>query len=92
MRRYEIEIPHSLEPGTVKERLTQAVGKLESSYGATCRWQGDRSLSVQRKGLDATLNIEEKRVRIQMELGFLLVPMAGPIQEKLTRELTSLLA
>jgi len=92
MPRYEIEIPHNLEPETVKERLSQAIGKLESSYGATCRWQSDSALSVSRKGLDATLTVEEKRVHIQMDLGFLLAAMSGPIKEKLTRELTALLA
>jgi len=92
MPRYEIEIPHGLPAATVKERLSSAVGKLESSYGATCAWQPDGTLSVTRKGLDATVAIEEARVKIKMELGFLLVPMAGPIKDKLTRELSSLLA
>jgi len=92
MPRYEIEIPHALPPETVKERLSSAVGKLESSYGATCAWRPDGTLSVSRKGLDASLAIDESRVKVKMELGFLLVPMAGPIKEKLTRELTSLLA
>lgn len=91
MPKYQIEIPHSLAPSEVKTRLGAATGKIESSYGATCTWTGERQLTVARKGLDAVVNIEDSRVQVDMSLGFLLVPMAGAIKTGLTKELSSLL-
>ena len=91
MPKFEVNIPHALPPDDVKARLTGATAKIESTYGATCRWTGDRQLAVTRKGFDALVNIEDARVHVDMTLGFLLVPLAGAIKAGLTKELSSLL-
>jgi len=91
MPKYEVDIPHTLSPDDVKTRLGSATGKIESSYGAACKWTGERQLSVSRKGFDALVSIEESKVHVSMNLGFMLVPLAGAIKAGLTKELTSLL-
>jgi putative polyhydroxyalkanoate system protein len=91
MPKFEVEIPHKLAPDEVKTRLSGATTKIESKYGAVCKWASDRQLTVSRKGLDATVNIEPTRVHVEINLGFLLVPMAGPIKAGLAKELTGLL-
>ena len=91
MPKFQVDIPHSLPLDDVKTRLSGATGKIESAYGATCTWTGDRQLTVARKGFDAVVNIEAERVHVDMNLGFLLVPMAGAIKSGLAKELTSLL-
>jgi putative polyhydroxyalkanoate system protein len=91
MPKYEVDIPHTLTPDDVKARLSGATAKIESNYGAACKWNGDRRLIVSRKGLDAQVTIEESRVHVDMNLGFMLVPLAGAIKAGLTKELVSLL-
>jgi putative polyhydroxyalkanoate system protein len=91
MPKYEVDIPHTLPPEEVKTRLGGATTKIESSYGAACRWTGDRALTVSRKGFDALVTIEDGRVHVAMNLGFLLVPLAPAIKAGLTKELTTLL-
>jgi putative polyhydroxyalkanoate system protein len=91
MPKFEVNIPHTLAPDDVKTRLNGATAKIESAYGATCRWTSDRQLTVTRKGFDALVNIEDARVHVDMTLGFLLVPLAGAIKTGLTKELSSLL-
>ena len=91
MPKFDMDIPHALPPDEVKTRLSGALAKIESNYGAKCAWVGDRQLSVQRKGLDATVTIDETRVHIDMNLGFLLTAMAPAIKAGLSRELSSLL-
>jgi len=91
MPKYEVDIPHTLTPDDVKTRLGGATAKIESHYGAACKWTGDRQLSVSRKGLDALVTIEDARVHVDMTLGFMLVPLAGAIKAGLTKELASLL-
>jgi putative polyhydroxyalkanoate system protein len=92
MPKFELEVPHNLPLPEVKSRLDQAKGKLESEYQATCTWQGDQQLQVARKGLNATVNLEPARLRIDVELGFLLTPLAGTIKTGITKRLSDLLA
>ena len=92
MPKYQVDIPHKLLPDEAKARLGGATAKIESAYGAACKWTGDRQLSVSRKGFDALVTIEETRVHVAMTLGFLLVPLAPAIRAGLTKELSTLLA
>ena len=92
MPKFEMEVPHSLPLPEVKSRLEKAKGKLESEYQATCTWNGDQQLQVARKGLNAVVNLEPSRLRIDVELGFLLSPLAGTIRTGITKRLTELLS
>jgi putative polyhydroxyalkanoate system protein len=92
MPHFEVEIPHALSPDEVRQRLSGATGRLEEKYKVACAWVDDRLLTVKRTGVDAKVKIEDARVLVDMSLGLLLTPMAGPIKAGLVRELTSLLA
>jgi putative polyhydroxyalkanoate system protein len=91
MPKFDVDIPHSLPPEEVKTRLAGATAKIESKYGAACKWVNDSQLSVSRKGLDATVSIEPARVHIDLTLGFLLTAMAPAIKAGLAKEVGSLL-
>ena len=91
MPKFEVDIPHALSPEEAKQRIEGATGKLERDYGAKCTWQSDKELSVSRKGLDARLSIEPSRVHIELNLGFLLSPLAGAIKAGISKELTGIL-
>lgn len=92
MAKYQLEIPHALTPEEVRARLGRATSKLESQYGARCTWQGDDQLLVARKGLEATVHVEPQRVRIDLELGFMMSALSGTIRSGITRQLTELLS
>jgi putative polyhydroxyalkanoate system protein len=92
MPKFEVDIPHTLSPAAAKERIAGATSKLEQQYGATCSWKSDNELLVSRKGLDASVKIEPERVHIDLNLGFLLVPLANAIKGGITKELAGILA
>ena len=92
MPKFEVDIPHSLTPEAAKQRIASATGKLEQQYGATCTWKGDSELLVSRKGLDASVRSEPLKVHVDLNLGFLLTPLAGAIKGGITKELSGLLA
>jgi len=75
--KYQLDIPHTLAPEEAKKRIDEATGKLSSDYGATCTWKTDTELAVSRKGLDARVVLEPSKVRIDLNLGFLMTPFAG---------------
>jgi putative polyhydroxyalkanoate system protein len=92
MPKFEVDIPHGLDPAEAKQRIAAATSKLEKNYGATCAWKGENELSVSRKGLDARVSIEPARVHIDLDLGFLLTPLAGAIKAGIAKELTGILS
>ena len=91
MPKFEVDIPHTLAPAEAKQRIAGATGKLEERYGATCTWKGETELLVSRKGLDARVSIEPQRIHIDLNLGFLLVPLATAITGGITKELSGIL-
>ena len=46
---------------------------------------------MSRKGLDARVMLEPSRVRIEMNLGFLMTPFADLIRNGITKKLTAIL-
>jgi putative polyhydroxyalkanoate system protein len=91
MPKFAVDIPHQLAPDDVRTRLDRATTKLEKDYGAHCQWQGEQ-LVVSRKGLNARVAIEPTRLHVDVDLGFLLAPMAGTIRNGITKQLTELLS
>jgi putative polyhydroxyalkanoate system protein len=92
MPKFEVDIPHSLPPEEAKQRIAGATGKLERDYGAACKWNGETELLVTRKGLDAVVSIEAQRVHIDLNLGFILTPLANAIKSGIAKELTGILS
>ena len=91
MPKFDVDIPHSLAQEEARTRIAGATPKLEREYGATCTWQGDHQLLVSRKGLDARVNIEERRIHIELNLGFMLTPLSGVIKNGIAKELSGIL-
>ena len=91
MPKYQLDIPHTLAADEAKKRITDATGKLSSDYGASCTWKSDNELAVSRKGLDARVMLEPSRVRIDLNLGFLMTPFADMIKTGITKKLTAIL-
>jgi putative polyhydroxyalkanoate system protein len=92
MPKFEVDIPHTLPPATAKERIAGATSKLEQQYGATCTWKGENELLVSRKGLDARVSIEPQRIHVDLNLGFMMVPLASAIKGGITKELSGILS
>jgi len=92
MPRVSVEIPHRLSRDEARNRISGATARLEREYNATCHWDGEMRLIVSRKGLKAALDVEDTRVLVALELGFLLGPLGNSIRAGIVRQLTGLLA
>ncbi len=91
MPKFQVEIPHALQPDDVRARLDKAKRKLENDYGATCTWEDPERMLVARKGLSARVQIASGCVRVDVDLMFLLSPASGSIRTGITKQLTDLL-
>ncbi len=92
MSKVNVEIPHRLSREEARKRIQSAAPRLESEYSAACHWEGENLLVVTRKGLKAALDIEDQRVRVAIELGFLLGPLGNSIRDGIVRQLSGLLS
>lgn len=91
MSKIDLEIPHKLGHIEARSRISGAIKGLERDFGAKCQWDGAETLQVTRKGLNALLSILEDRVKVEMELGLLLRPMASSIRKGIEKRLSEIL-
>jgi putative polyhydroxyalkanoate system protein len=92
MPKFDLDIPHVLPVPEARTRLGRAKAKLEQEYGVTCTWEGEDRLLVTRKGLKASVSVEAARLRVDVDIGFLLSPLSGAIRAGITKQLTELVA
>ena len=71
----------------LKQRLVDLGEKLQSKYQAKTSWEGDKTMNVKGPGVEGKLLIGDNKVDVNLDLGFLLSPMKGKIEEALTKEL-----
>ncbi|WP_407294362.1 polyhydroxyalkanoic acid system family protein [Stutzerimonas zhaodongensis] len=86
MARIIVERNHNLGLAAAREKAEQVAAKLVRDYGVRCEWQGD-VLEVRRSGADGRIEVEDDRVRVQLDLGPLLAVMGSSVQAQLERAL-----
>jgi putative polyhydroxyalkanoate system protein len=89
MPKISISRNHSLSPAVIKQRITELGDKLQSKYQAKTSWDGDKAMNVKGPGVEGKLTISDSKVDVNLDLGFLLSPMKGKIEEAITKELDS---
>ncbi len=88
-----IDLPHSLGAQEAKRRMQDSIHKLKDQIpgGAAVQssWSGDRmNLRVAAMGqqVDASLDVEETRIHLEVQLPPMLSFLAGPITKVLRRQ------
>lgn len=87
MPKISISRNHSLSPALIKQRIVDLGEKLQAKYQAKTSWDGDKTMNVKGPGVEGKLAIADNKVDVNLDLGFLLSPMKGKIEEALTKEL-----
>ena len=83
---------HSLEPAVIKERLSKLGDKMQEKYQAKTTWADDNTLKVKGTGVEGKLVISPGKVDVNIDIGFMLTPLKGKIEETLAKELDKLTA
>lgn len=90
MATVEITREHSLGKKAALERAQVMADKLAAKLDAKCSWQDDE-LIFQRSGVDGSILVGEKDVRVAVKLGMLLTPMAGMVKGEIEKALNKYL-
>lgn len=87
MPKISISRNHSLSPALIKQRIVDLGEKLQAKYQAKTSWDGEKTMNVKGPGVEGKLAIADTKVDVNLDIGFLLSPMKGKIEEALTKEL-----
>ena len=91
MAHISVERTHSLGLEAAREKARPLVEKLAGKYGLTPEWSGD-TVKLKRSGVNGTLAIGEKTIKVDVKLGLLMSAMSGMIQAEIERSLDKALA
>jgi putative polyhydroxyalkanoate system protein len=91
MSEIKIERNHNLGVKEARKRVDNLEVKLKEKYGVSLQWNGNVA-NVKGTGVSGTLAVEDKKVAVNLKIGFLLRPLAGQIKEGLEHQVNKALA
>jgi putative polyhydroxyalkanoate system protein len=86
MARIDIQRDHHLDAAQARAVVDKVAARLGEKFGTTSRWEGD-TLRFERSGVKGGITLEPALVRVQAELGMLLSPMKGMIEQEIRQKL-----
>jgi putative polyhydroxyalkanoate system protein len=94
MATIDIRRSHSLDLAIAKERAEKMARDMESELGIVWKWDGDRirfnAPSGAAKGATGAVSVDNREVRVEIELPFLLRPLKGMVSGKVESRLNEL--
>ncbi|MBC8145242.1 MAG: polyhydroxyalkanoic acid system family protein [bacterium] len=73
---------HKLGRAEARKAVTKLAADIAKKLDAKTSWEGD-TLEFKRSGAKGSIDVEEKKVRVNVELGLLLTPMRGMIEKEI---------
>jgi putative polyhydroxyalkanoate system protein len=82
----DIRRPHSLSPAEARAVVEQVAARMHEKFGMEGQWQGD-TLKFTRPGVNGSIAIGAAEIHVSAELGMLLSPLKGMIEQEIRRKL-----
>ena len=80
---------HSLDHKKAKAAAQKVARDLDQRFDLAHEWDGDQ-VNFERPGLSGSMHVGKTEVRLDVELSFLLLPLKGPIEQAIHKELDAL--
>ena len=91
MARINVERAHDLGLQAAREKAQVLVQKLADQYGLQPQWAGD-TVKLKRSRVAGAVEVGEKSIRVNVELGLLMSAMSGTIKAEIEKALDKALA
>lgn len=96
MATIDISKSHSLGKDGARKKAEELAKDMEGSMGIKWSWEGDKikfnAPSGTAKGTSGTVSVDDSKVRVEIDLPFLLKAMKGMVEGKVNEKLNKLLA
>ncbi|HUH55976.1 MAG TPA: polyhydroxyalkanoic acid system family protein [Rhodanobacter sp.] len=86
MSRIQLKRPHQMTPAEARSVIDQIAARMREKFGMACEWQGD-ALRFTRPGVNGDIAIGASEILVNAELGLMLSPMKGMIEQEIQRKL-----
>jgi putative polyhydroxyalkanoate system protein len=86
MSKIDIRRPHSLSVAEARAVVDKVAQKMREKFATDNEWQGD-TLKFSRSGVKGTIAVAADAVVVHAELGLMLTPMKGLIEQEIRAKL-----
>lgn len=95
MATIDISRSHTLDKDEARKRAESLAKGMEEKLGIRWRWEGDKirfdAPSGAAKGATGTVHVDPSAVRVEVDLPFLLRPVKGMVESKISEKLDTLI-
>ena len=82
----DIRRPHQLSIAEARAVVDQVASRMQEKFGMSGQWQGD-TLGFSRPGVNGSIAVEGDAIQVRAQLGMLLTPLKGMIEQEIRRKL-----
>jgi putative polyhydroxyalkanoate system protein len=86
MPKIDIRRPHQLSRDEARAVVDKVAARMREKFGIEGHWQGD-TLSFSRSGASGSIAVADDAIQVKVELGMMLSPLRGMIEQEIHRKL-----
>jgi putative polyhydroxyalkanoate system protein len=86
MPKIDIRRPHQLSIAEARAVVDQVAARMHEKFGMDGRWQDD-ILLFSRPGVSGSIAVGSDAIQVKAELGLLLAPLKGLVEQEIRRKL-----
>lgn len=86
MPRIDIRRPHALPLAEARAVVDKVASRMREKFGMDGQWQGD-TLHFSRPGVSGSIAVESEAIQVRAELGLMLSPLKGMVEQEIRRKL-----
>jgi putative polyhydroxyalkanoate system protein len=86
MPKIDIRRPHQLSIAEARAVVDQVAARMHEKFGMDGRWQDD-TLLFSRPGVSGSIAVGSDAIQVKAELGLMLTPLKGMVEQEIRRKL-----
>lgn len=86
-----IRRPHQLPIAEARARVEHVAARMQEKFGLAGEWRGD-TLGFSRPGVTGSIAVEREAIEVRAQLGMMLTPLKGVVEQEIRRKLEELFA
>jgi putative polyhydroxyalkanoate system protein len=86
MPRIDIHRPHQLSIPEARAVIDKVAARMHEKFGMDGRWQDD-TLLFSRPGVSGSITVGSDAIQVKAELGLMLAPLKGMVEQEIRRKL-----
>lgn len=86
MPKIDIRRPHQLSIAEARAVVDKVAARMQEKFGMEGQWQGD-TLRFSRPGVNGSIAVASDALQVTAELGMMLSPLKGMVEQEIRRKL-----